>query len=182
MIEQLTTNNESSQACDPELPVETVSECRIETKPTTQSHATSVQCLGVDFVTQNSLRNSNYHSRLVKDAGSDLHPIAKSGTENYTIPSVSLESRGDHVSVATSCANPESRESDGSSAGRLEPRLKVESVKTSDSLDQCCPTQHSDSVCESSQSQLLQAAKSAEQHEDAALLQTAGTSPGCTSK
>ncbi|XP_033610891.1 serine-rich adhesin for platelets isoform X3 [Cryptotermes secundus] len=181
LIEQLTTNNESSQACDHELPVETVSECRIETNPMTQSHATSVQCLGVDFVTQHSLRNTNFPNRLVKDAGNDVQPIAKSGTENCAIPSESAESRGDHVSVTTSCAKLESRKSDGSSAGRIEPRLEVESVKISDSLDQCGPNQHSDPLCATSPSKLHQAANSADQHEDAALHQTAGTNTLCTS-
>lgn len=182
MIEHLTTNSGSSQACDHELPVETISEYRIETNPTTQSHTTSVQCLGVDFVTQNSLRNTNYRNRLVKDAGSDVLPIPKSGTETCTIPLESLTSRRDRVSVATSCAKPEPRESEGSSAGRLEPRLKVESVKISDSVDHCGPAQHSDSLCETSQSQLLQGTGSSDQHEDAALLQTTGTNTGCTRK
>lgn len=186
VIEQLSTNNESSPARDRELPVGTISECRTETSPTTQSHETSMQCLGVDFVTQNSLGNTSYHNRLMKDTGSDVPHLAKSGTESCTIPSKNLEGRDDNLSVATSCAKTESGEVGGSSVGKLEPNVKTESVKISDcgttSLDQRGHTRHSNSLSQTSQSQLLQAASATDKGDDAALLQTTGTSTGCTSK
>jgi hypothetical protein len=182
MIEHLSSNNESSPACDHELPVGTISECRAEINPTTQAHATSIQCLGVDFATQNPVGNTSYHNRLVKDTGSDMSPVAESGTQNCTNPSEGLGSLDGHVSVTTSCVKPESREADGSSDGRLEGSLKSESVKIPDSLDQCGHSQRADSSCQTSQSQRLQKASSDDQHEDAALLQTTGTSTRCTSK
>jgi hypothetical protein len=182
VIEHLSTNNESSQACDHELPVGTISECRTEMNPTTQAHATSIQCRGVDFVTQNSVGNTSYRNRLVKETGSDVSPVTESGTKNRTIPSEGVKGLGGHVSVATSCGKPESREPDGSSAGRLESSLKSESVKMPDSLDQCGHSQHADSLCQASQSQRLQTSSSDDQREGAALLQTTGTSTGCTSK
>lgn len=184
MIEQLSTNNESSPACDRELPVGKISECRTETSP--QSHETSMQCLGVDFVTQNSLGSTSYHNRLTKDTGSDVPHIAKSDTENCAVPSESLENRDDNLSLAPSCAKAESSEVGASSVQRLEPNLKAETMKISDcgttSLDQHGHLQHSNSFCQTSQSQLLQAARATDQHDDAALLQTTGTNTGCTSK
>jgi hypothetical protein len=177
VMEQLGTNNESSPARDREIQVGTVSECRTEPSPTNQSHATSMQCLGVDFAAQNSIGNTSYHNRHMKDAGSDIPPVA-----NCTVPSQSLEGRNEHLPVTTSCAKTDSREA----GGRLESSLKAESVKISDcgttTLDQHGHSQHSNSLCQTSQPQLLQAASSTDQHEGAALIQTTGVNTGCTSK
>jgi hypothetical protein len=122
----------------------------------------------------------------MKDTGSDVPHLAKSGTESCTIPSKNLEGRDDNLSVATSCAKTESGEVGGSSVGKLEPNVKTESVKISDcgttSLDQRGHTRHSNSLSQTSQSQLLQAASATDKGDDAALLQTTGTSTGCTSK
>ncbi|XP_021917693.1 mucin-3A-like isoform X3 [Zootermopsis nevadensis] len=186
VIEQLSTNNESSPACDRELPAGTISECRTETNPTTLSHETSIQCLGfgVDIVTQNSLGNTSYHNRLVKDIGNDVPHIAKSGTESCTVPSEGLEGRDDNLSVSTSCIKTESGEAGGSSVGRLEPNVKAESVKMSDcgttSLDQHGHSYHSNSICQTPQSQLHHATSATDQGGDAVLLQTTGTNAGCT--
>lgn len=185
VIEQLSANNESSPARDHELPVGTISECRTETSPTTQSHETSMQCHGVDFATQNSLGNTSYHNRLLKDTGSDAPRLANSGTESCTLPSESLEGRDNNLSVATSCAKTESGEVGGSSVGRLEPSVKTESVKITDcgtTLDHRGHSHHLNSLCQTSQSHLLQAASAADKGDDAALLQTTGTNTGCTSK
>lgn len=182
VIEHLSTNNESSPACDHELPVGTISECRTETNSTSQAHATSIQCLGVDFTTQNPVGNTSYHNRLVKDTGSDMSPVAESGTQNCPNPSEGVGGLDGRVSVTMSCAKPESREADGSSGGRLESSLKSELVKIPDSLDQCGHSQHADSSCQTSRSQRLQTASSDDKHEDAALLQTTGTSTRGTSK
>lgn len=178
----VSANNESSPACDRELPVGTISESRTETNPTTQAHATSIQCLGVDFATQNPIDTTSYRNRLVKDTGSDISSVAKSGTQNCTIASEGMEGLDGRVSVSTSCAKSESREADGISGGRLESSLKSESVKIPDSLDQCSHSQHADSLCQTSESHRLQTASSDDQRENAALLRTTGTSTRCTSK
>jgi hypothetical protein len=144
-----------------------------------------MQCHGVDFATQNSLGNTSYHNRLLKDTGSDAPRLANSGTESCTLPSESLEGRDNNLSVATSCAKTESGEVGGSSVGRLEPSVKTESVKITDcgtTLDHRGHSHHLNSLCQTSQSHLLQAASAADKGDDAALLQTTGTNTGCTSK